>query len=134
MNAVGSTGRANTAGSRQSISSALRNPGLVLHHGELVVDLVHGHELLLTPSSVRSRHVFHVDGFTIFVGHVSSPIASVVPKAVLDANDDPAKCVRRVMKIVGTRQSIARYVCMCVYRNGYTYAKTAKLCMLTTGL
>lgn len=92
MNAVRSTRRANTSGGRQSISSALRDPGLVLHHGELVVDLVHGHELLLTPSSVRSGHVFHVDGFTIFVGHVSSPVASVVPKAVLDANDDPQVC------------------------------------------
>jgi hypothetical protein len=75
-----------------------------------------------------------VDGFTIFVGHVSGPVASVVPEAVLDANDDPARYVRRVMRIVGTRQSIERDICMCVHRNGYTYAKTAKLGMLTRGL
>jgi hypothetical protein len=88
-NTVGAALReVNATGSRQSLSSPFRDPSLVFHHWELVIDLVHCHELFLATSTMRTRHILHVDWLAVFA-HAKGSVASVVAETVFDTNDDP---------------------------------------------
>jgi hypothetical protein len=88
-NTVGSTGRDRDATcSRQTLPRTFWHPALVFHHGELLVHLVHGHKLLLAPAPMRARHILHVDRLAV-LGFSECSIASVIPEAILDTNNDP---------------------------------------------
>ena len=52
---------------RKAFLGAARDPGLVLGDGEALVDLVHGHQLLLAPAAVLPRHVREVDGVAVLI-------------------------------------------------------------------
>lgn len=92
---AGTTGRCrDTTSGWKPFLCASGNPALVFHHRELLVDLVHSHELLFSASPMGSRrHVVHVDRFAILVESSQLTIPGIVPKAVLDTDNDPIEMV-----------------------------------------
>lgn len=80
-------------------------PGLVSGQGELCVDFVDGHQLLLSSAAVRAWHGGEVDGVATGMGAECS-VALVVPEAVLNANDNPERSAGRR----GERQTNQRLV------------------------
>jgi hypothetical protein len=78
-----------SASGRKTRGKSIGNPGFVLCQWESLIHLIHGHELLLLPSTVwSSRHVVHVDLINVFA-IAQGTIAGVVSEAVLDTNNDP---------------------------------------------
>ncbi len=82
-------GRGDAGRGGQALLLAPRSPGLVFGHRESLVDLIHGHELLLPSASARSSDGRHVDLVAQLGRGACLPESLIVTETVLDADDDP---------------------------------------------
>jgi len=87
---AGSTtrGGTDTAGSGQTVGFARGSPDLVLCEWEALVDVVHGHEFLLSTASMRTGHGHEIDGIAI-LSESALAVALIVAETILDADNDP---------------------------------------------
>lgn len=86
-------------GSIQAFGLARKPPCLVFDERESLVDLIHGHQLLLSPSPVRAWHGYKVDWISINTQHALT-VTLVVSEAVFDTYDNPVWRVRRAIAIL----------------------------------
>lgn len=115
LDASGATGwGGNTTSSGKTFLFARGSPYLVLCEGKALVDFIHSHQFLFPSSPAVRAHVCHVDRLPSVCINLAIASTLIVPKAILDANDDPIKQAlgqpRYLAGLVETEISYHRFV------------------------